>query len=76
MKDFIQHFITLAELLLGFICFYASLHINFTTGILNLAAFIIGIYIIIEACGRIDKLSGYGPNRDLNPDKKKTKKDK
>lgn len=60
MKEFFNKTLTLLLFLLSAGLFYLTFTYVFISSFINIALFIIAIFVLLEACGNIDKANGYG----------------
>ena len=60
MKQFLFKLLTLGLFLLSVGCFYAARTLVFSSAFINIALFVVAIFVLFEACGNADRLLGYG----------------
>ena len=71
MKQFFTKLFTLFLFLLACYCFYVATVVVFANSFVNIALFVVAIFVLIQACGNLDKNLGYGK---WNTDKKNEEK--
>ena len=76
MKKFLQELLIFVLLVATIGCFYLSTMVSFSTLLINLLLFFTAIFLLIQVCGIIDKIKGFGThindndNTDNEPNKK------
>ena len=60
MIQFLQKLITLGVFLLSCGCFYLATTVTFATTFVNIALFLVAVFLLLQGCGRMDKAYGYG----------------
>ena len=66
MKHFLNVILIWALLILACGLFYVAVKIPFPTSLINIVSFVSAIFSLVQACGVIDKVLGYGKHG--NPD--------
>lgn len=76
MKNFLQQLLIFVLLVVAIGCFYSATMMTFSTLLINLLLFFTAIFLLIQVCGIIDKIKGFGThindndNTDDEPNKK------
>ena len=60
MREFFFKIFTLMLFIIAVGFFYAALTVTYTTVFFNLVLIIISIFVLLQACGRVDKALGLG----------------
>jgi hypothetical protein len=68
MHKILKKLLILAEFLIGVPCMYAGLFTSHTYVMQNIVILVVGIFVIVIACGHIDELNGYGGNKKETDD--------
>ena len=69
MHRLLKELLILVEFLIGAPCVYAGLFYPFTHAIQNIVLLVVGIFVIVIACGHVDELNGYGSHiKETNDD--------
>jgi len=68
MHKILKKLLILVEFLIGVPCMYACLFTSFTHVMQNIVILVVGIFVIVIACGHIDELNGYGGNKKETDD--------
>lgn len=68
MKDFITSLITLIFFIMAIGIFYAAITVAYPSVFINLVLIIISIFVLLQACDRIDKTYDLGDYADDNYD--------
>lgn len=68
MKDFITSLITLIFFIMAIGLFYAAVTVAYPSVFINLVLVIISIFVLLQACNRIDKTYDLGDYADDNFD--------
>lgn len=63
MHRLLKKLLILVEFLIGVPCIYTGLFSSFTHVVQNLTLLVVGIFVIVIACGHIDELNGYGSHK-------------
>lgn len=70
MKKFLNKILTLLLFILSLGCLYISKMCTFASHFTNIVFFVVGIFILLQACGKIDEMNGYGKyDKDNSNDK-------
>lgn len=75
MKQFLLRLTTLGLFLLSVGCFYCARVLVFSSAFINIALFVIAIFVLFQACGNADKLLGYGKYSTLSKNEETPKCD-
>ena len=76
MKKFLQELLIFVLLVVAIGCFYSATMMTFSTLLINLLLFFTAIFMLIQVCGIIDRIKGFGThindnnNTEKEPDKK------
>ncbi len=68
MHRLLTKLLILVEFLIGVPCMYAGLFSSFTHVMQNIVLLVVGIFVIVIACGHIDELNGYGGHKKETDD--------
>ena len=68
MKDFFYKTFTLMLFILSVGLFYTALSASYSTVFINLVLIIMSIFVLIHACGRVDKTLHFGSHQIKNND--------
>lgn len=60
MKHFLNVILIWALLILACGLFYVAVTVPFPTSLVNIVSFVTAVFVIVQACGVIDKVLGYG----------------
>jgi hypothetical protein len=60
MKHFFDNLIVLVTFLLSTSLFYFAITLPLSSPLLNMLLFIVAIFVLIQGCGKLDKLFGLG----------------
>lgn len=74
MKKFLQELLIFVLLVVAIGCFYSATMMTFSTLLINLLLFFTAIFMLIQVCGIIDRIKGFGThindnNTEKEPDK-------
>lgn len=64
MKHFFNVILIWALLILACGLFYVAVKIPFPSSLINIVSFVSAIFSLVQACGVIDKVLGYGKHGD------------
>lgn len=68
MKKFLQELLIFVLLIATIGCFYLSTMVTFSTLLINLLLFFTAIFLLIQVCGIIDRIKGFGTHINDNND--------
>lgn len=60
MKTFFYKLVTLLLFILSVGCFYAAVTVTYPIAFINIVLVLVSIFILIQACSRVDKAYGLG----------------
>lgn len=60
MKTFFYKLVTLLLFILSVGCFYAAVTVTYPIAFINIVLVLISIFVLIQACSRVDKAHGLG----------------
>lgn len=60
MHRLLKRLLILVEFLIGVPSIYVGVFFSLASGIQNILLLVVGIFVIVIACGHIDELNGYG----------------
>lgn len=60
MRNFLTKLLTLLLFILSAGCLYLAVTACFPNFFVNIVLFVIAIFVLLQACGNIDKENGYG----------------
>ena len=69
MKKILQELLIFMLLIAIIGCFYASTMMTFSTLLINLLLFFTAIFLLIQVCGIIDRIKGFGTHINDNNNK-------
>lgn len=68
MHRLLKELLILVEFLVGVPCVHAGLFSSFTHAMQNIVLLVVGIFVIVIACGHLDELNGYGEHKKKTDD--------
>ncbi len=68
MKKILQELLVFVLLIVAIGCFYSATMMTFSTLLINLLLFFTAIFLLIQVCGIIDRIKGFGTHINVNND--------
>ena len=68
MKDFFYKTFTLMFFIFAVALFYTAISVTYSSVFINLVLIIMSIFVLIHACGRVDKTLHFGSHQIKNND--------
>ena len=66
MHRLLKKLLILVEFLIGVPSIYVGLFYSLASTLQNVILLVVGIFVVVIACGHIDELTGYGKNKGEN----------
>ena len=70
MKQFLNQLLTFAMFILSIALFYMAVTMTFSSSFINILIFFSALFVLIQACGLIDKAHHFGKYNDGKEDDK------
>lgn len=74
MREFLQKVLSMILFVVSIVLFHIAATTTFTMSVMNVIIFVVAIFVLLQACGNVDKTHKFGKyaaepetNNDVNP---------